>query len=87
MALHRANRPTNHAGNRVRRFYIGNPKEINEQECFNQGLRHMAEGGSDLFEVHWHRFEDGCPQQKLLQYRNPDKCYIIETLETEGGLT
>jgi hypothetical protein len=65
---------------RQRRFYIGDPKQINEQECYNQGLQHMQSGTCDLFEVHWHKYNDGCPFINLADGRTSDQtsCYVIK---------
>lgn len=63
---------------KVRRFYIGDPKQINEQECYNQGLQHLAKGDEDEFEMHWHTYLDGCPCLYPLKVgRSDKKCYRI----------
>jgi len=66
----------------LRRFYIYNRKQINEQACYDQGLRHLAEGNSDAFEVHYHASGDECPSggkpHQLSPYRSDKDCYRIE---------
>jgi len=63
---------------KVRRFYISDPAKINEQECYNQGLQHLAKGDEDEFEVHWHTYMNGCPCQSPLRIgRHDKKCYRV----------
>jgi len=70
---------TNTPQGSLRSFYIKNPKETNEQECYKQGLYHLKNGDNDLFRVHWHGFNDGCPFATFARGRVPSPaCYEVK---------
>lgn len=62
-----------------RRFYISDPKKINEQECYDQGLKTLATDDEIWFEVHWHGYDDHCKYklEGLALRRDLDRCYVI----------
>jgi hypothetical protein len=63
---------------KLRNVYIHDPKKINEQECYRQGLQHLREGDADYFRVHWHAYNDGCPFATYARERQPSPaCYEI----------
>lgn len=72
---HNANTPQG----KLRQFYIHDPRQINEQECHDQGLRYLVSGDNDIIRVHWHGFNDGCPFKTFAQGRHESPaCYEIK---------
>lgn len=62
----------------LRSFYIQNPKQTNEQECYAQGVQHLKDGDNDYFRVHWHGFNDGCPCLHYVRGRTVSpQCYEV----------